>query len=85
MLMHLRFVRNAKCSGAGLRFRGVIRRRFDWMNTSWTRCLSFVRQSVLALDRGFGDGKDEANEKAALRRLERVSYAAGVAAGGFDS
>jgi len=55
------------------------------MNTSWTRCLSFVRQSVLALDRGFGDGKDEANEKAALRRLERVSYAAGVAAGGFDS
>src|SRR5437867_300514 len=63
MLMHLRFVRNAKCSGSGLRFRGVIRSRFDWMNTSWTRCLRFVRQSVLGLDCCFGDGKDEADEK----------------------
>ena len=85
MLMHLRFVRNAKCSGSGLRFRGVIRSRFDWMNTSWTRCLRFVRQSVLALDRCFGDGKDEADEKAALRQLERVRYAAGVAAVGSGS
>ncbi|PYK61977.1 MAG: hypothetical protein DME21_07575 [Verrucomicrobia bacterium] len=83
--MHLRFVRNAKCSGAGLRFSGVIRSRFDWMNTSWTPCLRFVRQSVLALDRSFGDGKDQADEKAALRQLERVSYAPGVAAVGFDS
>ena len=64
---------------AGLRFRGVIRSRFDWMNTSWTRCLRFVRQSVLAPDRCFRDGKDEADEKAALRQLERVSYAAEVA------
>jgi len=55
------------------------------MNTSWTPCLRFVRQSVLALDRSFGDGKDQADEKAALRQLERVSYAPGVAAVGFDS
>jgi len=38
-----------------------------------------VRQSVLAPDRCFRDGKDEADEKAALRQLERVSYAAEVA------
>jgi len=86
MLLDLRFVGNAKCSGAGLRFPGFIRSRFDWMNTSWTRCLRFVRQWVLTFYRGFPEPRsDEADEKAALRRLERVSYAAGVAAVGFGS
>jgi len=84
MLLDLRFVGNAKCSGAGLRFPGFIRSRFDRMNTSWTRCLRFVRQWVLTFYRRFPEPRsNEADEKAALRRLERVSYAAGVAAVGF--